>query len=295
MRKLFAIILVCTLVAGLAVGCKPVATKPTEQVVNLGCVLPMTGGSATFGTSSKNGVTMAVEEFNAAGGATINGVKTTVNMVVEDDTGSPEVGASAAQKLINQDKVIGIIGAIMSKVSLAVGPIAQAAGVPEISPTSTNEKVTLVGDYIFRACFIDSFQGTVMANYAWNTLKVKTAACLFDNGNDYPKGLAENFRKSFEALGGKVVAYEAFTDEDKTVDFKAQLTKIKAAKPFGLLRIDRAHPETGPRDGSERSRRRWRWLGLTRPRQDRWRSCRRRRLLQSLLQRRSRSQGPGVR
>jgi branched-chain amino acid transport system substrate-binding protein len=231
MRKLFAIILVCTLVAGLAVGCKPVATKPTEQVVNLGCVLPMTGGSATFGTSSKNGVTMAVEEFNAAGGATINGVKTTVNMVVEDDTGSPEVGASAAQKLINQDKVIGIIGAIMSKVSLAVGPIAQAAGVPEISPTSTNEKVTLVGDYIFRACFIDSFQGTVMANYAWNTLKVKTAACLFDNGNDYPKGLAENFRKSFEALGGKVVAYEAFTDEDKTVDFKAQLTKIKAAKP----------------------------------------------------------------
>jgi branched-chain amino acid transport system substrate-binding protein len=231
MRKLFAIILVCALVAGLAVGCKPVATKPTEQVVNLGCIFPMTGGSATFGTSGKNGVTMAVEEFNTAGGATLNGVKTTINMVIEDDTGSPEVGASAAQKLINQDKVIGIIGAIMSKVSLAVGPIAQAAGVPMISPTSTNEKVTLVGDYIFRACFIDPFQGTVMANYVWNTLKAKTAACLFDNGNDYPKGLAENFRKSFEALGGKIVAYEAFTDEDKTVDFKAQLTKIKAANP----------------------------------------------------------------
>jgi branched-chain amino acid transport system substrate-binding protein len=177
------------------------------------------------------GTAMAVDEFNAAGGAMVDGVKTTINYINEDDAGSPEVGASAAQKLINQDKVIGIIGAVMSKVTLAVAPIAQTAGVPTISPTSTNEKVTLVGDYIFRACFIDPFQGTVMANYAWSTLKVKTAACLFDNGNDYPKGLAENFKKSYEALGGKVVAYEAFTDEDKTVDFKAQLTKIKATKP----------------------------------------------------------------
>ena len=231
MRRLLAIILVCALIAGVGVGCKKAEVKHTEQVVNLGGIFPMTGGSATFGTSSKNGVVMAVEEFNAAGGATIDGVKTTVNYINEDDTGSPEVGASAAQKLINQDKVIGIIGAVMSKVTLAIAPIAQAAGVPVISPTSTNEKVTLVGDYIFRACFIDSFQGKVMANYAWNTLKVKTAACLFDNGNDYPKGLAENFKAAFEKLGGKVVAYEAFTDEDKTVDFKAQLTKIKAAKP----------------------------------------------------------------
>jgi len=231
MRRLLAIILVCALIAGVGVGCKKADVKPTEQVVNLGGIFPMTGGSATFGVSSKNGAVMAVEEFNTAGGATVGGVKTTIKYINEDDTGSPEVGASAAQKLINQDKVIGIIGAVMSKVSLAIAPIAQAAGVPEIAPTSTNEKVTLVGDYIFRACFIDSFQGKVMASYAWNTLKVKTAACLFDNGNDYPKGLAENFKASFEQLGGKVVAYEAFTDEDKTVDFKAQLTKIKAAKP----------------------------------------------------------------
>jgi branched-chain amino acid transport system substrate-binding protein len=122
----------------------------------------------------------------------------------------------------------------MSKVSLAVAPICQAAGVPQISPTSTNVKVTLVGDYIFRACFIDPFQGTVMANYAYNTLKVQTAAVLYDNGNDYNKGLAENFKASFEKLGGKVVAYEAFTDEQKTVDYKAQLTVIKAANPAFL-------------------------------------------------------------
>ena len=231
MKRLLTIILVCALIAGVGVGCKKAEVKPTEQVVNLGGIFPMTGGSATFGTGSENGVVMAVEEFNAAGGAMVDGVKTTINYINEDDTGSPEVGASAAQKLINQDKVIGIIGADMSKVTLAIAPIAQAAGVPVISHMSTNEKVTLVGDYIFRACFIDPFQGTVMANYAYNTLKVKTAAVLYDNGNDYNKGLADYFKAGFEKNGGKVVAYEAFTDEDKTVDFKAQLTKIKAAKP----------------------------------------------------------------
>jgi branched-chain amino acid transport system substrate-binding protein len=226
MRRLLAIILVCALIAGIGVGC-----KAKVGVVNLGGIFPMTGASATFGTSSKNGVAMAVEEFNTAGGATIGGVKTTINYINEDDTGLPEIGASAAHKLIDNDKVIGIIGAVMSKVTLAIAPIAQAAGVPEISPTSTNEAVTLVGDYIFRACFIDPFQGKVMANYAYNTLKVKTAAVLYDNGNDYPKGLAEAFKASFESLGGKVVDYEAFTDEAKTVDYKPQLTKIKAAKP----------------------------------------------------------------
>src|SRR5450830_1526055 len=231
MRRLLAIILVCALIAGVGVGCKKADVKPTEQIVNLGGIQPMTGGAATFGASGKNGAAMAAGEFNAAGGAMVGGVKTTINYINEDDTGSPEVGTSAAQKLINQDKVIGIVGPLMSKVSLAVAPIAQAAGVPMISHGSTATQVTLIGDYIFRACFIDSFQGTVMANYAYNTLKLKTAAVLYDNGNDYNKGLAEYFKAGFEKNGGKVVAFEAFTDEDKTVDYKAQLTKIKAAKP----------------------------------------------------------------
>jgi len=231
MRRLLAIILVCALVAGVGVGCSTTPATPTEQTVNLGGIFPLTGGSATFGASGKNGATMAVEEFNAAGGAMVGGIKTTVNYINEDDAGSPEVGASAAQKLINQDKVVGIIGAIMSKVSLAVAPICQDNKVPMISPTSTNPKVTLVGDYIFRACFIDPFQGTAMANYVWNDMKLKTAAVLYDNGNDYTKGLAENFKASFEKNGGKIVSYEAFTDEDKTVDYKPQLTKIKATNP----------------------------------------------------------------
>ena len=230
MKRIIAFLLVLTVLAAGVTGCGS-ASKVTEQIVNLGGIQPMTGGAATFGASGKNGAAMAVGEFNAAGGAMVGGVKTTVNYINEDDTGSPEVGTSAAQKLINQDKVIGIVGPLMSKVSLAVAPIAQAAGVPLISHGSTATQVTLVGDYIFRACFIDSFQGTVMANYAYNTLKVKTAAVLYDNGNDYNKGLADVFKASFKKNGGKVVASEAFTDEDKTVDYKAQLTKIKAAKP----------------------------------------------------------------
>jgi len=231
MRRLLAIILVCALIAGVGVGCKKAEVKPTEQVVNLGSINPVTGASATYGISNENGETMAVEEFNTAGGAMVGGVKTTINYINEDDTGDPTVGVSAAHKLITVDKVIGIIGSPFSMVCMAFAPIAQAAGVPVISGEASEVSVTLVGDYIFRACFLNSFQGTVMAKYVYNTAKAKTAAVLYDNANDYSKGLAEVFKASFESLGGKIVAYEAYTDEAKTVDYKAQLTKIKAAKP----------------------------------------------------------------
>jgi len=225
-----ALVLVLIFITAAITGCGT-ASGARTQVVNLGVIAPLTGSAATFGVSSRNGVQMAVDEFNAAGGAIIDGIATTVRTVVEDDTGSPEVGASAAQKLISQDRIIGLVGAVTSKVTLAVAPIMQAAGIPTITGTSTNVQVTRVGDYIFRGCFIDPFQGTVMANYVWNTAKLTTAAVLYDNGNDYNMGLAENFRSSFEALGGKVVAFEAFTDEEKTIDYKAQLTNIKAADP----------------------------------------------------------------
>jgi branched-chain amino acid transport system substrate-binding protein len=164
MKRLTALMLMLALLVAGITGCGS-AANVTEQVVNLGGIQPMTGGAATFGASGKNGAVMAVEEFNAAGGATVDGVTTAINYINENDAGSPEVGASAAQKLINQDKVIGIIGPLMSKVSLAVAPICQTAGIPMISHGSTARQVTLVGDYIFRACFIDPFQGTVMAHY----------------------------------------------------------------------------------------------------------------------------------
>ena len=232
MRKSIAVLLVLLVCIGLvAQGCQVTGSKASDRVLTLGGIFPVTGSSAVYGVNSRNAMTMAVDEFNAEGGATVDGEHVTVKAVVEDDTGSPEVGASAAQKLINQDHAIGLIGAVMSKVSLAFAPIAQKAGVPQIATISTATEVTLVGDYIFRVCFTDPFQGRVMADFVWNNLKLKTAAVLFDNGNDYNKGLAEVFRSRFEELGGKVVSWQAFTDADKTIDYRPQLTNIKAANP----------------------------------------------------------------
>ncbi|MEJ5184868.1 MAG: ABC transporter substrate-binding protein, partial [Rectinemataceae bacterium] len=175
------------------------------QDIKIGGIGPVTGEAATFGISTKNGMMMAVEEWNAKGGV-FGGRK--VKLIFEDDKGDPAEGATVYTKLIQQDGVVAIVGTVMSKVTLAGAPICQANGIPMISPTSTNEKVTLVGDYIFRACFIDPFQGTVGANFAYNDLKARAAAAIFDLGNDYTKGLAENFKKQFEKLGGKVVAFE---------------------------------------------------------------------------------------
>ena len=193
--------------------------------LKVGGIGPVTGEAATFGVSTKNGMTLAVEEWNAKGGI----LGKTIKLVFADDKGDPAEGATVYTKLIQQDKVVALVGAVMSKVTLAGAPIAQAAKIPMISPASTNEKVTQVGDYIYRACFIDSFQGTVGAKFVHDDLKAKTAACIFDVGNDYTKGLSENFQKAFTALGGKVVAYEAHPTG--TTDFKAQLTKIVQAKP----------------------------------------------------------------
>jgi branched-chain amino acid transport system substrate-binding protein len=215
------------LAAILLAGC---AKTPDE--IKLGGVGPVTGEAATFGDSTKKGLQLAVDEWNAKGGVLGKQIK----LVFADDKGDPAEGATVYTKLIQQDKVVAIVGTVMSKVTLAGAPIAQAAKIPMISPTSTNEKVTQVGDYIYRACFIDPFQGTVGAKFAFNDLGAKVAGVIFDVGNDYSKGLAENFKKSFEALGGKVVAYEGHPTG--TTDFKAQLTKILAGNPAALYCSD---------------------------------------------------------
>lgn len=220
--KKFAFVLVIAMIATSLVA---------AQDIKVGGIGPVTGEAATFGVSTKNGMTMAVEEWNAKGGV-FGGRK--VKLIFEDDKGDPAEGATVYTKLIQQDGVVAIVGTVMSKVTLAGAPICQAAGIPMISPTSTNEKVTLVGDYIYRACFIDPFQGTVGATFAFKDLKAKKAAAIFDIGNDYTKGLAENFKATFEKLAGKgsVVAYEGHPSG--ATDFKAQLTKILAAKPAVL-------------------------------------------------------------
>jgi branched-chain amino acid transport system substrate-binding protein len=202
-----------------------------NQDIIIGGLFPLSGNAATFGQSSKQGMQLAVDEANAQGGITVNGKISRVLPIFEDDEGQPEKAANACQKLISQNGVCMIIGAVMSKNSLAIAPICQDSRIPMISSASTNEKVTEAGDFIFRACFIDPFQGMVMANYAFKMLKARVAAIIYDNGNDYNKGLAEVFKRKFIELGGRIVAFEAFTDEANTVDFKAQLTNIKASKP----------------------------------------------------------------
>jgi branched-chain amino acid transport system substrate-binding protein len=208
------------------------------DVIKIGGMAPTTGNVATFGVGQRNAYQLAVEDVNKAGGLKIGGKAYTVELIFEDEQNSPEVGATVARKLVNQDRVAAILGPTNTKVCLAVGPIAQENRVPMLTPTCTNPKVTLVGDYIFRAGFIDTFQGAVGAHFVYQTLGKRRAGVLFDNGNDYTKGLATYFRDAFEKLGGKVVAFESFTDEEKTVDFRPQLIRIKAANPDVLYSSD---------------------------------------------------------
>lgn len=204
----------------------------TGTEILIGGVAPLTGGAATYGISTRNAVQLYFDEVNAAGGVAMgDGRKYTLRFICEDDAGAPETAVNAFRKLIEQDRVFAIIGTVMSKCTLAGAPVAQAAKVVTISPASTNELVTKIGDYIFRACFIDAFQGRVVAQYAYQSAGARRAAIIYDNGNDYSKGLAETFKATFTQLGGQVVAAEAFTDEDKTTDFSAQLTSIRTVNP----------------------------------------------------------------
>ncbi|MGC8575557.1 MAG: ABC transporter substrate-binding protein [Caldisericum sp.] len=221
-KALVVLLLIVALVSTTFTGCK---TAQGPSVIKIGGIGPVTGEASTFGVSTRNGYEMMIEEWNAKGG--VLGKK--VELVFADDKGDPTEGATAAQKLINEDKVVAIAGTVMSKVSLAIAPICQNAGIPMVSPTSTNPKVTQVGDYIFRACFIDPFQGTVGAVFAYNNLKARKAGVLFDNSNDYTKGLAEFFRDKFTSLGGQIVAFEGHPAG--TTDFTPFLTKILAGSP----------------------------------------------------------------
>jgi branched-chain amino acid transport system substrate-binding protein len=196
-----------------------------EDVVILGEFGSLTGGTATFGKSTQKGIEMALEEVNKAGG--IQGKP--VRIVVEDDQSKPEEAATAVKKLVNQDKVLVVLGEVASSRSLAGAPICQEAKVPMITPASTNPKVTQVGDFIFRVCFIDPFQGEVMAKFARNTLKTNKAAILKDIKNDYSVGLAQFFTETFKNLGGTVIAEESYSEGD--IEFRAQLTALKAKKP----------------------------------------------------------------
>jgi branched-chain amino acid transport system substrate-binding protein len=195
----------------------------------IGEVGSMTGSEATFGTSTHNGIMLAVKEVNAAGG--IKGRK--VEILSLDDQGKPDEAATAVTKLITQNKVMALLGEVASSRSLAMAPIAQKYKIPMISPSSTNPKVTEVGDYIFRVCFLDPFQGSVMAKFATETLKIKKVAILRDVKNDYSVGLANFFTETFKKSGGEIVADVSYSAND--VDFKSQLTAIRTKKPEAIF------------------------------------------------------------
>jgi branched-chain amino acid transport system substrate-binding protein len=195
------------------------------DTIKVGVYGDMTGQTASFGQSTKNGIQLAVDEINAAGG--VGGKK--IVLVIEDDQGQPQQATTVMQKMINQDKVQAVLGEVASTNSLAAAPVAQAAKIPMITPSSTNPKVTEVGDYISRVCFIDPFQGSAMAKFAAKTLNAKTAAILGDVNSDYSKGLTQFFEEEFTKQGGKVLTKEAYTQNDP--DFKAQLTKIRNLNP----------------------------------------------------------------
>ena len=208
----------------------PPATPPEESdTIVIGEVGSLTGSEATFGISARNGIELAINEANEAGG--VKGKKLAVR--VYDSQGRPEEAAQAVTRLITQDKVKVIIGEAASSVSMAMAEKAQAAKVPQITYTSTAPEVTQKGDYIFRVCFIDPFQGQVMAKFARDNLKLNQVAVLTDNKSAYSIGLAKVFIEKFEKAGGKITANESYSKGD--TDFRAQLTAIKRLKPEGVF------------------------------------------------------------
>mgnify|MGYP001064109687 CR=1 FL=1 len=196
-----------------------------KETVKIGLITPITGDIKTFGESTKNSFYIALEEYSKKG-------KYNIKPIIADDKNDPTEGTNAALKLITQDKVLAIIGPLTSKVAIPVSEIVNSNKIPMITGTATNPKVTVSDGkrkkYVFRACFIDPFQGQVAANFALKDLKAETAAVLYDVGNDYSKGLAEFFKKTFEK-GGKIVAFESYQKDD--VDFSALITKIAIKKP----------------------------------------------------------------
>ena len=203
-------------------------TALAQDEIIVGEFASLTGGSASFGQSSHKGTQLAVDELNAAGG--VLGKK--IKLITEDDQSLAGQPATIVRKLITQDKAIAILGEVASSKSLEAAPICQQNKIPMISPASTNPKVTEVGDYIFRVCFIDPFQGTVMSKFALGK-GFKNVAVLTDVKQDYSVGLSEFFVKHFTANGGTIVKDQKYSTNDK--DFKAQLTSIKSAKPDAIF------------------------------------------------------------
>ena len=212
-------------VAALLLGGPAIA----QNTIKVGVPMPLSGPAALYGEPAVKGMRMFVDEINAAGG--VLGRK--IRLYVEDTQGRPDEAASVVTKLITGNGVVALIGENSSNQSLAAAPIAQANGVPMISPSSTNPAVTEKGDHIFRVCFTDPYQGKALAFFVRGQLAMETAAILLDKKNDYSVGLAEVFAREFQAAGGRIVAEQSYSGGDS--EFRPQLTTIRAASPQVLF------------------------------------------------------------
>jgi branched-chain amino acid transport system substrate-binding protein len=210
------------------IGCAGMVVR-AEDTIRIGEFASLTGKEATYGQAAHQGTVLAVEEANAAGG--VLGAK--LELIAEDDQSKPGEAATIVKKFISRDKVVAVLGEVASSRSLEAAPICQNAKIPMISPASTAPEVTARGDYIFRACFIDPFQGTVMAKFAQRTLKAKRVALLSSVTSAESVGLAKYFREQFTRTGGLVALEQKYADGDK--DFRAQLTAIRAAGVDGVF------------------------------------------------------------
>ena len=222
--QLIASVLVTTTALLTSSGCD---RKP--DTIKLGEFASMTGKEAVFGQNVNKGTRLAIEESNAAGGV----LGRTLELITEDDQSKPGESATVVKKLISRDKVVVILGEITSGRTLEAAPIAQAAKIPLISPGATNVEVTAKGNYIFRVCFIDDFQGTVMAKFARDTLRLKRVAILSSVSSAQSVGLAKYFRERFTSASTAIAAEQKYSEGEK--DFRAQLTAIKAAGADGIF------------------------------------------------------------
>jgi len=228
-----ASVMAMTLLAGCGGNTGSSTSSTTGDIIKIGAIGPLSGAASTYGISVKEGAQLLEKEVNDAGG--INGKK--IQFIFEDDQAEPNSSMQAFNKLVDDEKVCAILGPVTSGATLAVAPNATSRQIPMITPTGTEPTITKVGgEYMFRGCFVDSFQGEVLAKYSSETLKSKTAAVLYNSGSDYSKGIADSFKAKFEAAGGTVGEFLTYNDKD--TDFKAQLTKIKSLNPDILVLPD---------------------------------------------------------
>ncbi len=222
MKKSWILIVSC-LVIGLVFS--PSAWCKSDTI-KIGINAPMTGDIPKVGEGTKFAAQMWLEDINKAGGLQVGKKKYKVELVIEDNESKAESAVKAATKMIVEDEVLAIVGPQSSKQAVPAGSVANAYKTPMISPWSTNPDTTKGRPFVFRGCFLDPFQGPVLANFITQEFLFTKAAVLYDVASDYPKGLAEFFREAWEKLHGpgSVVAYESFTTKD--TDFSSQLTKI---------------------------------------------------------------------